>query len=131
MMAGRLAASGLVPLPIEDKLPSHTVSLIYRADSPMTPVPRSSPPCCGAKSTICPTWPTVRCVAWAEPLPGRPRLSRDNRSTASKPAAPGPGKHVATRGAALQCENSAGTVIDSSTTLVTPPSTSSRNRPWP
>ncbi len=38
MMAGRLAASGLVPLPIEDKLPSHTVSLIYRADSPMTPV---------------------------------------------------------------------------------------------
>lgn len=38
MVAGRLAANGLVPLPIEDKLPSHTVSLIYRADSPMTPV---------------------------------------------------------------------------------------------
>ncbi|WP_179405286.1 LysR family transcriptional regulator [Burkholderia guangdongensis] len=36
--ASRLAASGLVILPIEDPLPSHKVSLIYRADSPMTPM---------------------------------------------------------------------------------------------
>ncbi|WP_420995013.1 LysR family transcriptional regulator [Cupriavidus sp. 30B13] len=38
LVPGRLAASGLVILPVEDPLPSHTVSLIYRADSPMTPV---------------------------------------------------------------------------------------------
>jgi LysR family transcriptional regulator of abg operon len=36
--ASRLAAAGLMMLPIEDPLPSHTVSLIYRADSPMTPM---------------------------------------------------------------------------------------------
>ena len=38
LVPGQLAAAGLVPLPIEDRLPSHRVSLIYRADSPMTPV---------------------------------------------------------------------------------------------
>ncbi|MHA7682566.1 LysR substrate-binding domain-containing protein [Cupriavidus sp. PET2-C1] len=31
-------AKGMAILPIEDKLPSHTVSLIYRAEAPMTPV---------------------------------------------------------------------------------------------
>jgi len=36
--ASRLAQSGLVILPVEDPLPSHKVSLIYRADSPMTPM---------------------------------------------------------------------------------------------
>ncbi|MGO4281101.1 transcriptional regulator, LysR family [Cupriavidus sp. OV038] len=38
LVPGRLATAGLVALPIEDPLPSHAVSLIYRADSPMTPV---------------------------------------------------------------------------------------------
>jgi DNA-binding transcriptional LysR family regulator len=39
LMQGRLAGTnGLAVLPIEDPLPSHTVCLVYRADSPMPPV---------------------------------------------------------------------------------------------
>jgi DNA-binding transcriptional LysR family regulator len=38
LVPGRLAAANLTALPIQDPLPSHAVSLIYRADSPMTPV---------------------------------------------------------------------------------------------
>ena len=38
LVPGQLASANLVALPIEDPLPSHAVCLIYRADSPMTPV---------------------------------------------------------------------------------------------
>ncbi|WP_020204825.1 MULTISPECIES: LysR family transcriptional regulator [Cupriavidus] len=38
LVPGRLTNASLVVLPIEDPLPSHAVSLVYRADSPMTPV---------------------------------------------------------------------------------------------
>lgn len=38
MEARASASTGLAVLPIEDVLPSHTVCLIYRADSPMPPV---------------------------------------------------------------------------------------------
>ncbi|MBP0619062.1 LysR family transcriptional regulator [Cupriavidus consociatus] len=41
MQARTSASTGLAILPIEDVLPSHTVCLIYRADSPLPPVAAS------------------------------------------------------------------------------------------